>query len=151
MQLHASPTSAPIAGHRLLDDFQRSYLRFNGREPATLEEVAIARADYEHRKRLAEVRAMRAKLALLEPFLPILAQAGLRLEDRTIVTVDGGKTLKIWPPLCMKDDKLYVAMTLHGFREIERKVWQHDHEVVLKHGRSLLVRLEVSPATAPKS
>lgn len=136
-------TAAPF---RLLDEFQVGYIKFAGREPRTLEELQVARADYEHKHRLAEVKAMRTKLALLDPLLPALAERGIQLARRTFCAWDGGKVLSILTGTFEKnDDKLRDALLALGFKEIERKNYfgRTDH-VVLKHGRALMVRLEVS-------
>jgi len=150
MAAAAQASRAPA--FRLVDDFQAGYLKFAGREPRTLEELQITRADYEHRRRLAEVRSMRAKLALLDPLLPALAERGIKLANRTMYAWDGGKALSIATGAFEhQDDKLCEALLSLGFREIERKDYfgRTDH-VMLKHGRALLVRLEVSKkATAP--
>jgi len=130
-----------------LVDRWSAHLTFNGRAPATLEELMIARAEYEHRVRLAEIKAMRAKLALLEPFLPALAEQGIRLADRKIHTYDHGKTLRIPPPLFGDDSKLAAALLGQGFREIEREPYGHGRaSLTLKHGRALLVKIDVREA-----
>lgn len=140
----------------LLDRWQ-DHLRFQGRAPRTLEELAIAHADYLHRIRLAEIKALRSKLAQLDAFVPALAERGIRLGRREICTYDGGKSLRIPRPLCEMDDKLHAALLELGFREVSRKDWGRDDEqVTLKHGRSLLVQVDVrkaavapAPAAAP--
>lgn len=134
------------AGLRLVNDWQ-AHLKFNGREPRTLEELARAKADYEHRRRLAEIKAMRTKLSQLDQFLPALAAAGIRLAQRDFCAYDHGKTLRIPSELLSsKDDKLYAALVDLGFREIERKNWGAADQVKLKHGRSLVLAIDVSKA-----
>lgn len=131
---------------RLLDDFQAQYIKFAGREPRTLGELAIARADYEHRHRLAEIKAMAKKLALLDQLLPEIAERGIDLSRRTIYSWDSGKALSIPTGTFEKDDdKLYAVLLDLGFKEIERRDYfgRTDH-VMLKHGRALVLRLEVS-------
>lgn len=133
---------------RLLDDFQASYLKFNGREPRTLEELAITLADNDHRRRLAEIKAMRKSLARLDEFLPALAARGIKVWARDIHSSDQGKTLRIYPGLFVQnDDKLCAALTALGFREVDRRSNTRDDTVKLQHGRWLLVEIDVSKRT----
>lgn len=128
----------PITNH-LVDQYQ-THLKFNGRTPSTL---------YEHRRRLAEVKALGAKLAQLDAFLPALAERGIRLCYRDLSTWDGGKTLRIQPPALELDNKLCDALLALGFKEVERKdSFRDEQTVTLKHGRALLVSLGVKKAAA---
>lgn len=141
-------TRAPA--FRLLDDFQAGYLKFQGREPRTLEELQVARADYEYRRRLAEVKAMRARLALLDPFLPALAERGVKLCYRNISSHDSGKTLRIYGPMHGADNALFDALIALGFKEVERKdSFRDEQTVTVKHGRWLVVSVDVKKAAAP--
>ena len=135
---------------RLISEWQ-THLKVHGREPKTLEELAIAKADSEHRRRLAEIKVLRTKLALLDHFLPALAERGINLAHRDLGTYDHGKTLRIQTAICSRDDKLHAALIELGFREIERKDWGgKDEQVTLKHGRSLVLVIDVSkPGTHP--
>jgi hypothetical protein len=141
--------SAPF---RLVDTFQADYLKFQRREPRTLEELAIARADYEHARRRAEIKAMAKKLALLDAFLPALFERGLKFCYRNVTTQDHGKTLRIeCEAFSLKDDRLYAALIDLGFREVERSSYsaKSDYEqVILKHGRALLVKIDVTKKPA---
>jgi hypothetical protein len=133
----------------LLDSFQASYLKFNGREPRTLEEVAIARADYEHRRRLAEIKAIAKKLALLNEFLPALAEYGVNIGSRNITTWDNGKTLRFTSPISGFDNRLFDALIALGFKEVERKdSFRDEQTVTIKHGRALLISIDVKKAAA---
>jgi hypothetical protein len=135
---------------RLLDDFQAGYIKFNGREPRTLEELAIALADNEHSRRRAEIKAMRARLAMLDEFLPALAERGIKVWARDIHGHDRGKTLRIYPGVLVgNDDKLHAALLELGFREVERKSNHRNDTVTLQHGRWLVVSIDVSRAAAP--
>ncbi|ATA53899.1 hypothetical protein CKY39_12225 [Variovorax boronicumulans] len=133
---------------RLISDWQK-HLKVNGREPKTLEELAVAKADYEHGRRLAEIKALRAKLAALDQFLPALAERGIQLAHRDLCTYDHGKTVRIQTAMCSRDDKLFSALIDLGFREIERKDWgTKEEQVKLKFGRSLVVTIDVTKAVA---
>lgn len=135
--------NAPV---RLISEWQ-THLKVYGREPRTLEELAIAKADYEHRRRLAEIKVLRAKLALLDQFLPALAERGINLAHRDLCTYDHGKTLRVQTAICSRDDKLFAALIDLGFREIERKDWgSKEEQVKLKHGRSLVLIIDVTKA-----
>jgi hypothetical protein len=129
---------------QLVDDFWKDRLKFNGRTPRNLQELLVARADYEHRRRLAEIKAMAHKLALLDEFLPALAAKGVQIAHRDITTWDGGKTLRIHAGWSLTSDKLYAALVELGFKEIEREDLGSDQLVTMKHGRALLVRIDVS-------
>jgi hypothetical protein len=146
----ASPSKAARARFRLVDDFQAGYIKFQGREPRTLEELAIAKADYQHRRRLAEIKALAKKLALLDAHLPALAERGIKLGHREINTWDGGKTLRFTSFGGDCDKKLFDALIALGFKEVERKDSISDEQTVtLKHGRALLVSVDVKkPAAA---
>jgi hypothetical protein len=138
------------ARFRLIDDFQAQYIKFAGREPRTLEELAIALADNEHRRRLAEIKAMGKKLALLDEFLPALAERGIKVWARDIHSSDGGKTLRIYPSMFVgNDDKLHAALIDLGFNEVERKSNHRDDTVTLRHGRWLVVAIDVTKAATP--
>ena len=142
--MKAATTAAPFS---LVDPHWHAHLKFNGRAPRTLEQLAIARADYEHARRRAEIKAMAAKLAQLDAFAEPLAARGIKLADREIGTYTHGKELRILSPICTRDDKLYAALVELGFREIERRDFGRDQQVKLKHGRSLIVRIDVTAAT----
>lgn len=138
--------AAPLQRFRLVDDFTARYLKFNGREPRTLSELAIARADLEHRRRLAEIKALEAKLALLDAHLPALAERGVSLANRELNTHDGGKTIRVFPPFSSSSDdsKLLASLLSLGFREIERRHRYGDNwSVKVKHGRWLVVDLDI--------
>lgn len=145
--------NAPLPPVRLVDEWTASHHKFNGREPRTLAELAIARADHEHRRRIAEVKAMAPKLAQLDAFLPALAERGVKLWQHDITTWDKGKTLRIHHSFLTKgESKLLAALIDLGFREIERKAYSaggRDEKVTLKHGRSLSVAFDVPKAVAP--
>lgn len=133
---------------RLISDWQ-THLKVNGREPQTLEELAVAKANYEHRRRLAEIKVLSAKLAQLDQFLPALAAQGIHLAHRDLCTYDQGKTLRVQTAICSRDDKLLTALIALGFREIERTDWgSKEQQVKLKHGRSLVVAIDVTKAAA---
>lgn len=137
---------------RLVDDFQAAYIKFNGREPRTLEELAIALADNEHRRRVAEVKAMRKRLALLDEFLPALAARGIKVWARDIHSNDAGKTLRIYTSLFVgTDDKLHAALLDLGFREVERRQNARDVTVTLQHGRWLVVSIDIKKPAEPPS
>lgn len=143
---HPVTGRASLAAVRLVDDYSAPHLKFAGREPRTLAELATAREDLSHAIRLKEIKAMAPKLALLDEHLPALVERGIRLQFHNIYPWDGGKALSIHPPHGLGDcDKLHAALLAIGFREIERKDYfgRTDH-VLMKHGRSLVVRLEVS-------
>jgi hypothetical protein len=142
-------TKTPAAARRfrLLDDFQAQYIKFAGREPRTLAELAIALAENEHRRRLAEVKAMGKNLARLDEFLPALAERGIKVWARDIHSSDGGKTLRIYPGMFVtNDDKLHAALLELGFREVERRSNSRNDAVKLQHGRWLIVEIDVGKA-----
>lgn len=141
--MSATARQAASGSAHLIDQWSKN-LRFAGRAPRTLEEFNVARAEYDHGRRLAEIKAMRAKLALLGYVVPALANAGVRLADRDITTWDGGKSLRIQPPMLTRDNKLHAALLELGFKEVERgrSVCQ-DVDVTLKHGRSLVLRITI--------
>jgi hypothetical protein len=142
-----------MTAFRLLDDFQRGYVKFDGREPRTLAELAIARADYEHRRRVAEIKAMAKKLALLDELLPALAERGIRLNHREITSHDRGATLRIHEPIFERDDKMHAALLELGFKEVGRTDFlQREDHIKLQRGRWLVVEIAVSkPAAAGAS
>lgn len=135
---------------RLLDDYQAQYIKFAGREPRTLEELAIALADNEHKRRLAEIKAMSKKLALLDEFLPALAERGVKLWSRDISSYDQGKTLRIASSIFGADPKPFDALIALGFKEVERKdSFRDEQTVTLQHGRWLRVSIDVKKVAAP--
>lgn len=147
---HPITGRAPIAAARLIGDFEATYLKFNGREPRTLEEVQVARAEREHRARVAEIKAMGKRLAELQQFVPQLHARGIRIGDRRFSTLDRGQTLRIESQMFGKDDKLLAALLDLGFSEVERKALFRDEEsVTVKHGRWL--RLQVTVTRAPRA
>lgn len=147
--MHTSPTDS----FSLVDPYWGSHLKIAGRAPRTLEELAIARNDYEHRGRAAEIRAMRPKLELLNVFAKPLWDKGIKLGDYRITTWGRGKELRLSGSLFSPETKLHAALIELGFREIERKDYGGRTDLVtLKHGRSLMVMIEVAknaPVEAP--
>lgn len=119
------------------------HLKVNGRAPRNLEELAQSRADYQHRTRLAEIKAMAPKMALLSPFLELLAARGVALAEREITRWSCSE-LRIQPQFCARDDRLHAALLELGFREVARREFICEDLVTLKHGRNLLVRIDVS-------
>lgn len=147
-ETRSTEAAAPAGRFRLLDDFQASYLKFNGREPRTLQELALARAERNHRIRLAEIKAMAPKLALLDELLPALAARGVTLSHRDAATLDGGKTLRVMHAFGA-DNKFCEALMAVGFKEIDRRdSFRDEQTVTLKHGRSLLIQLDVKKPAA---
>lgn len=141
------------APFRLVDDFTAAYIKFAGREPRTLEELAIALADNEHRRRLAEVKAMRARLAMLDQFLPALAERGIKVWPSSIHGHDTGKTLRLYPGMTERNsDKLHAALLELGFREVNREsriTAMSTDTVTMQHGRWLVLAIDVSRPAAP--
>ncbi|MDY0748527.1 hypothetical protein SNE35_28765 [Paucibacter sp. R3-3] len=144
--MHAA-TQTPIqpGAGRLVEDWQ-SHLKFAGREPRTLAELAVARADHEHRSRLAEIRKLGTKLTQLDAFIAPLAAKGIKLNQRHITTYDDGKTIRVQTAMGQRnDDALHQALLELGFREIERShMYSTTDMLTLKHGRSLFVKIDVS-------
>lgn len=138
-------TQQPATRPRLVEPWQ-THLKYNGREPRTLLELGIAQAESEHRRRLADLKAMAKKLEHFDSMLPALVEQGIKLHFREFKTFDGGKT--IWlSGFGGTDDKLYQALLAQGFREIERAEQykgSRSDRVHLKHGRALVVVLEVT-------
>jgi len=136
---------------RLLDDFQAKYVKFNGREPRTLEELQVARENIRHERRIAEIKSMAKRLELLGSFLPALAERGIKLADREMHGYDRGKTLRLYPSMFSggNDDKLHATLLELGFREVERRANSRDDTVSLQHGRWLVVAIDVSKPAAP--
>jgi hypothetical protein len=146
-RLAVAPTLSRV---RLVNDFNAPFIRFKGREPQTLEELEIARAEFEHRQRLAEIKTMAKNLERLQEHLPALAERGIKLADRKFNSTDFGKTLRILSSFALTlDDKLYAALLEIGFTEVERKPFLRESDTVkLRHGRWLTVVIEVSKAVA---
>jgi len=145
----STTTAAPFT---LVDEHWQSHLKLNGRAPRTLEALAIAKANDEHERRLREIKGMRDKLALLDALLPQLAALGVRFNYREFqsFSLSGGKELRLYPQIgsSFVDDKLHAALLAVGFREIERKAGNRDDQVKMKHGRSLVIVLDVSKPKA---
>lgn len=146
MRNHDKPDTA------LLERWQRDHLQFQGREPRTLAEVAVAEADAQHRRRLAEIKTVSAKLALLDAFVEPLALDGVRIGCRHFLATDGGKTLRLHATLgagTRYDARLHAALLGLGFREVERHRFYPNAPsdvVKLRHGRALTIELEVPRA-----
>lgn len=134
---------------RLIKEWQL-HLKIEGREPRTLQELALAKAGYDYHCRLAEIKAISAKLALLDELVPALAARGISFAHRDFTTYNGGKTLRMHPCALTRDNALHDALVALGFREIERRDWGRGEAMVtLKLGRSLVLEIEVKKAEAP--
>lgn len=147
-----TPTQQPAASLRMVEPWQ-THLKFNGREPRTLFECSVAQAEYKHRQRLAELKAIAKKLEHLDAFLPALAKSGIKLHNRDFMSYDSGKTIWVASYL-FQDDNLYQALIALGFRETQRAEsysGSRTDRVYLKHGRSLVLTLEVTklPVSQP--
>lgn len=121
----------------------QTHLKIGGRAPRTLAELAWAQADYEHRHRLSQIRAIAPKLAKLDALLPAIQAEGVALHTREITTLDGGKTLTVRRPILEYDDKLHAALLRLGFVEVERREFAGEIDVTLRHGRSLRVKVTI--------
>ncbi|MES1977326.1 MAG: hypothetical protein V4451_04775 [Pseudomonadota bacterium] len=127
-----------------LCDVHQSHLKFNGREPRTLTELAYARAEYTHRCRLAEIKLLSKKLELLDALLPDLAKQGVSLNWREMVGGERCKVIRIQSAMFMEHNSaLLKALQAVGFRELDRKPWGAYETVKFKHGRALIVELDV--------
>lgn len=135
----------------LVPDYE-AFLRFAGREPRTLAELAVARETVRHERRLAEIKAMAKKLQLLEAFLPALAERGIKLSTRTFNSWDQGKTVRIESRASTSaDNQLHEALIALGFKETERKhLYRDEHTVTLQHGRWLVVSFVITVPMAEK-
>jgi hypothetical protein len=146
----AASSTMPPAGRRgpafrLVEDYEAPHIKFQGREPRTLEELALARADYEHRSRVAEIKALAKKLELLQEFLPVLAERGIKLARRRLSSWDSGKTVRIESAIGGTDNALHAALLDLGFKEIERShLYREEHTVKLQHGRWLVVSFVIT-------
>lgn len=134
----ASAATLWVAGPHL------DHLKVNGRPPRTLQDLAAARAEYAFISRMKEIEQMAPKLALLIPFLEPLAARGVALAKREITRWGRDKALRIQPMLFSPDDQLHAALLAVGFREVSRREFIREDLVTLKHGRSLLVMINVS-------
>lgn len=147
-----TPAKQPATPPRLVEPWQ-THLKFNGREPRTLYEASVAQAEYSHRHRLAELKAIAKKLEQLDALLPALAEQGIsKLAMRDFKSFDSGKTIWV-SSYGAPDDKLHQALLAVGFKVTERKesyVGSRTDRVLLKHGRSLVLALEVSKQPAPQ-
>lgn len=132
---------------RMVDQWNAPTLKFNGREPRTLVELEYARAEYQYRNRLATIKAMAKKLALLEEHLPAIEAAGIRIPGRDISFHD--QTLWLSASIFTPDDKLHQVLLGLGFKEMERRDFCGKDSLTLRHGRWLQVRIEVSKVTPP--
>lgn len=130
---------------RMVDQWTAPYLKFNGREPRSLVELEVARAEHQYRGRLATIKAMAKKLALLEEHLPAIEAAGIRIPGRDISFHD--QTIWISSSIFVNDDKLHQVLLGLGFKEVQRRDFGRNDSVTLKHGRWLQVRIEVSKVT----
>ena len=111
----ADAGTQPARPFQLIEKYQE-HIKFLGRAPRTLAELAIATAEYEHRQRLAEIKALTIRLALLDALLPALAARGIRLNYRKITGQDNCKVLRIGSLFCDDAQLLRVLIEL-GFRE----------------------------------
>lgn len=152
-----TPTTAQPGPFRLVSDpFWISTFRDHfGRTPTRLADLQICHEELRYRRRIAELKALAPKLALLDEVLPDLAKLGIDLSRRDVLLrkQDGiGVVLRYVPEIFMRrDDKLRAALIAVGFREIERKQMRDDAQVILKHGRALHIMLDVSPEALPKA
>lgn len=123
--------------------------------PAGLYEACLQQEYERHARRLAEIKAMKARLGLLDAFMPALQAAGVPpLLD---LSTWGGKALYV--RCCHMTDpartqKMVDTLIAAGMREVERNTYPTFIRVVLKKGRlslSLGVDLprDAKPATAP--
>lgn len=145
---------AQAAPFRLVADafYAGMYRDHFGRVPTTLAELQQRREELRHDSRMAELKALAPKLALLDQLLPDLAKHGIDLSRRepSLRKVDGvGAVIRLVPDCFSRcDNILHAALLAVGFREIERKHICGTDQVLLKHGRALHVMIDVTPAPA---
>lgn len=150
MNTAPTATAQPAAPFALIDSKWQSHLKFAGRAPRTLTELAVARCDAAHRARMIAIKAMAAKLALLDQFAEPLFRLGVSIADRDVHTTDGGKVLRLYPlHFKLTDDDLHLALSTLGFREVLRRSGAGCCDLVnMKHGRALVLAIDVSKLNA---
>lgn len=155
MQPQTQASAAPAPYRLVADPFYADVYRDHfKRVPTTLADLAACREELSYRRRIAEVRTLAPKLALLDALMPQLAPAtvaDLARRDFMRRHVDGiGVVLRLLPGVFSRhDDKLQAAFLAVGFREIARRTSAGNDEVTLKHGRALFIMLDVSTPPPP--
>jgi len=120
--------------------------------PDTLYDACVQQAQEEHARRLKELKAMRASLALLDPLVPALKSRGLELYVSGMRWVPADRALDATVSYFMARQaniKLYDALVDLGF-----KVIRHDNvcswsTAILKRGRLALRIGELPPLPKP--
>lgn len=154
--MNTTATQTAAAPFRLVSDpFWISTFRDHfGRTPTRMADLQICQEELRYRRRIAELKTLAPKLALLDELLPDLAKLGVDLSRRDVHLrkEDGiGVVLRFIPDVFSRgDDKLRDALIAIGFREIERKHLGGDAQIILKHGRALHIMLDVKPGALPK-
>lgn len=119
--------------------------------PATLYEACVQQEQERHARRIAEIRDMKARLGMLDEFVPALRAAGVAPLLEPLATW-GGKELYL--RCChmtepARTQKLVDTLRAAGMREAERKNYGSYDRVILKKGRlSVSVSVDL-PRTAP--
>lgn len=119
--------------------------------PATLYEACLQQEQERHVRRLADIRDMKARLALLDEFVPALRAAGVA-PLLAPMAAWGGKELYVrcshmTDPVRTK--KMVDTLIAAGMREVERMAYGSYDRVVLKKGRPLVSVLVDLPRQVP--
>lgn len=126
-------------------------MRKTAPEPNNLFDACIQHEVTRHARRVAELKNMRARLKLLDEFVPALKAAGLQLLLEPL-TSWGGKSLYIRVAYMTdptRTQKLMDVLVANGMREVERIDHPRDFRVDLKKGRLILSMTVDKPQPAP--
>ena len=109
--------------------------------PATLYESALHKEHARHANRLATLKRMRARLALLDAYMPALKAAGLHLliDD---ITDWGGKDLCVRTTYFIspkETQRLLDTLLAQGLKEVERRHHGATDTVIVGKGRLRIV------------
>lgn len=109
--------------------------------PATLHEAAMRLEQVRHADRLAALKRMEARLALLDAYVPALKAAGLSLLISEINDW-GGKELYIRSTYFTspaETQRLLDVLLSEGMKEVERRHYGPTDTVIVAKGRLRLV------------
>ena len=117
----------------------------------TLAAQAAAMEHARHARRMAELKAMHARLRLLDAYMPAIRAAGINVHGEELHSW-GGRAINVMAPVLNPKRNATLERVLRdcGLREVRRSDYLHSYSVELRKGH-LIVALTVDTRPLPKA
>lgn len=119
--------------------------------PLTLAQQAVQLEQARHARRLAELKAMDARLRLLDAYMPAIRAAGINVHAEELQSWCG-KVVHVIAPVLNPKRNATLERVLRdcGMREVRRSDYATSYSVELRKGH-LIVAISVDTRSLPKA